>query len=341
MNDVWRTILRRLEWKERAVFGAREVATWHPRLFRVLLQSGVLAEIEPASTIECDGCEDACLKEVVIRTRGETTYAFVPCAEHGRQPVSLDHLKRWTVDEEALTRRIAEALQPLGDGGVEQVAAGVWWLGSRYVGRRRCSFFFSRPVVGSVSGQYSFDVHPQPVVIWPLSAPQSDAGAATCFIALADFASLSESGIALDLPALDDAVSPARRAEPPTVARFPTPKGARWEQVVMRFVSNDDVKISLGNVTREVNFAEMGFRDGRTGRPIKLWNTLVLFATHTGEIAWGDLPPRVHDKLKHNVSELRKRLKAYFGIDGDPLYPYRTEGSYRTKFLIEDRRYGG
>jgi hypothetical protein len=116
--------------------------------------------------------------------------------------------------------------------------------------------------------------------------------------------------------------------------QFPSPRDLRWDEIRIQFISDTAARISAREVSRVYNFGELGFTDRRTAdSPDTLWGALLAFATRNGEVSWNDAPANPK-RFKPYVKELRKRLRAIFGIDGDPFEDYRKAKAYRTKFVI-------
>lgn len=340
MADVLNAILRRLEWPELPTFSRQETKKWDPVLFNALLKMCVLVEIAPARTVECDGCENGCFVEVDIQRHGEKVQGFSYCGRFGMMEVDLNDLKHWAVSMENLSKQIAKTLSLNIE--VVEIYKDIWSLGHRYIGRRRRDFYFLRSARVTNNFQTSLTGFPFAVVFVPVTLPVG-LPPDICFFPLARYSNLSESGINIGLLDIESALSSGKMCEPAQIIPFQTTPGTKWEQISIRFISDEEVKITVKGQSRTIHFSEMGFKDRRKGgQPTKLWLILRLLAEHNGQIAWGDLKLRgQEDKLKHNVSELRKCLKAYFVIDDDPFYPYKEERSYRTRFIIEDFRYGG
>jgi len=144
-DHIWRSILKRLEWPELPVFGRQEIAGWDPVFFDHLLQTGILAETRPSIAVECSECEEGCIKEVAVHRYGGSVQGFIYCGRFGRIEADLDDLRRWVVKEDNFARQIAKAMNLTG--GVEELSGGAWFLGHRYVARRRHDFFFLRSVI--------------------------------------------------------------------------------------------------------------------------------------------------------------------------------------------------
>jgi hypothetical protein len=105
-----------------------------------------------------------------------------------------------------------------------------------------------------------------------------------------------------------------------------------WEDVEIWFLSDFTLQARVnGTVQAPQNYAEVGFGDRRHGRPTAAWETLRALAESGGVMAStrtaADWP-----KLEKRIQEIRKRLRAWFALKGDPV-PY-VKGSYRTRFTI-------
>jgi hypothetical protein len=79
-------------------------------LFARLTEARLLRPAEPVHAVICDGCDRACPMpvDVAAETAAVAARAFVVCDKRhdiGRVTVSLDRLRRWTVNIAALPRR--------------------------------------------------------------------------------------------------------------------------------------------------------------------------------------------------------------------------------------------
>ena len=70
--------------------------------------------------------------------------------------------------------------------------------------------------------------------------------------------------------------------------------------------------------------------------PDTRWAILREFAARRGIITWQDVNPQHSAKLKAAIKDIRKRLKAVFGISTDPFYPYRKIKGYKIKLQLDD-----
>jgi hypothetical protein len=122
-----------------------------------------------------------------------------------------------------------------------------------------------------------------------------------------------------------------RNAEPASTAA--DGGAASWESVEILFLSDLRVQIRNGETTETRNYAEFGFADGRAGNgnPNKAWETLRRLAQGSGVIRQstaGDWK-----KVEKRIQEIRKTLRRYFDITGDPI-PFIDGTGYQARFKI-------
>jgi hypothetical protein len=108
----------------------------------------------------------------------------------------------------------------------------------------------------------------------------------------------------------------------------PTPRG--WDDIEIRFLS--DLKFQAvvnGTVQEPQNYADVGFGDGRRGNdtPKVAWETFRKLAEGRGVMSAAATATDWRKVEKH-IQEIRRRLRAYFALAGDPV-PY-IDGAYRT-----------
>ena len=111
------------------------------------------------------------------------------------------------------------------------------------------------------------------------------------------------------------------------VISFPTPPGTQWHEVEISFIDSENVKISARDKTVTKHFFDMGFRKGKTCKPVKSWYTLFAFS----EKRCLTYSQSIKSKTEKDIQDLRKRLKAYFGIQDDPII---LEHGYKPVFKV-------
>jgi hypothetical protein len=78
---------------------ADEVADWPEGAFDALLGEGVLQEIQPAKTVECDACFEGHpeVVEFIEEPPGSALRAYIACPEFGRVKVDTQRMRRWEI----------------------------------------------------------------------------------------------------------------------------------------------------------------------------------------------------------------------------------------------------
>lgn len=114
--------------------------------------------------------------------------------------------------------------------------------------------------------------------------------------------------------------------------QFPTPPGARWEDVAIEFTAEEVANIRCKGITHRVEPEHLDMKSRKNGRPTLQWTLLQSFARCNGSISWND--PDAKDRVKHQKLKLSKKLMAYFGIEDAPINWHRDERDYRTRFSI-------
>jgi hypothetical protein len=121
------------------------------------------------------------------------------------------------------------------------------------------------------------------------------------------------------------------------VRAFPTPHGSRWADVHIRFTSDFQVQINVGDVTEVRTYIEMGFEDRRKGKqnskPDQNWEVLRAFAESGGTI---DSTKEATDwgKLEKRVQTVNARLKRIFGFSENAIGYDRKAIAYRSRIKV-------
>ncbi|MCX6723165.1 MAG: hypothetical protein NT094_03850 [Candidatus Staskawiczbacteria bacterium] len=104
---------------------------------------------------------------------------------------------------------------------------------------------------------------------------------------------------------------------------YPLPAGTTWKNMVITFLDDENVFISVKNKELNINYAGMGFLDKRCNisRPNEAWLFLRTLAELYGELTSKD--PQRREKYVKQKELLSKSLKYYFSISDDPFYPFK------------------
>lgn len=118
MSEIWRNLLRRLDFHECAVVEQAEVTSWPAGEMEALLAAKLLTPAPPARCLRCPGCNE--LSEV-IPFRGSIA---VSCASCGITPISSEGTQRWQLT-------MSQVLSVVFPGIViqERIPKHVWSLG--------------------------------------------------------------------------------------------------------------------------------------------------------------------------------------------------------------------
>ena len=110
---------------------------------------------------------------------------------------------------------------------------------------------------------------------------------------------------------------------PPAAAQ---PENVRkWSDLTITFISDERVRIAFsGTPAEHLNYEEMGFGDGRGGRPRAAWQALREFSGDASK------PLRIDKK---RAQEIRVLLSKQFSIDSHPLL-FKKGLGYLTQFKI-------
>jgi hypothetical protein len=112
--------------------------------------------------------------------------------------------------------------------------------------------------------------------------------------------------------------------------RIELPRGTKWENIHIRFLSRETVEIKTPDSRRHFNFAELGFEDRRKGTPSTAWVILRELAKKQ-EL---HRPQANAARVEKAMQALRKRLKDLFELVDDPFLPYRQVRCYAPKFKL-------
>lgn len=113
---------------------------------------------------------------------------------------------------------------------------------------------------------------------------------------------------------------------------FPTPAGATWADLSIRFVDGHSVTVRVGATGGTYHYAQLGMADGRNARPTKQWDLLQVFARNHGVLTWKS--PDAGRKNKKRRELLARDLKAFFRIDGEPIVATDDGKGWQTIFAL-------
>ncbi|WP_145215245.1 hypothetical protein [Planctomycetes bacterium TBK1r] len=117
---------------------------------------------------------------------------------------------------------------------------------------------------------------------------------------------------------------------------FPTPTGAGWADLRIKFVDGETVSIHLGETKGVYIYAQLGLVDARNGRPTKQWELLKSFADGRGLLTWKSADACRRNKKRKEY--LSANLRDFFRIPGDPIVLTDDKKGWRTAFATEPER---
>jgi hypothetical protein len=341
MSDLLRELWSRAECEE-PVFSAEEIEWSPPGQFELLCNLGLLKETDRATWARCEACGDGHVENVAWVQNATTgrSAPFVPCPENGGASVSIERLRRWAIDLDAIAQATRRALGLIGKDSV-LLPGRVWFLGRRYVAGRFRDFFF---VVGAARE----DAHtlwercrqiedaPSPVILVPSQTP-SDRKSPV--FRLVDLAAITDGQIVMALDYLADALPRNGNGAPAkTVASFPVPADATWAELRL-VVREHTILARLRNEEQEFGFEDLGV----SGTDDRLWQLLCALARFGGQTAARSrsVSEKGAATFRKQVSDLRQRLSTVFPIDGEPIRAVHGTGGYRCLFHISLDRTDG
>ena len=117
-----------------------------------------------------------------------------------------------------------------------------------------------------------------------------------------------------------EALKRARDTEKRVGASKAPPSLKSWKDLGISFLSDERVQIIRNGASAEtLNYAEMGFKDRRNGKPNRAWVTLRLLAEERGIIRDPAKTGGAWQKVERRMQEIRKVLRPQFGIHTDPV----------------------
>jgi len=347
-QGILRQILIGADAPHEAALSWDEVAQWPAGVLDLLTRCGILREQRPASSIGCDGCEEACLEDIVFVGTGDDTRAYVACQRRddiGRVEVPLDRLRRWQVDNAALVGIVGKAVAP-GAPAEELVAGRLWRIGMVEIDQRDVEVFLARGMTWP-DARPVFAATPhlrdrEGAVVLALS----DLPAGTVLPpgiharSLLELLRLTGDGICLAPEQLGGTLPSSRKRARSGLVPFRTPPGTTWEQVCVEFVNDEMVRVTAGGNEDHRSFDELGFakRQGRTLVPNDVWGLLLLMAKGDGRLGGKEAfvpDPGGWDSTRQRASRLRTGLRRAFpGVPDDPLMAFRRARGYESRFRL-------
>ena len=114
--------------------------------------------------------------------------------------------------------------------------------------------------------------------------------------------------------------------------RPPSSAAVKWENVTIRFLSDERIQITTPTGTETLNYAEFGLENRTTKKgPRKAWVTLRDLARSEGHLP---VPIARRSEIEKRIQELRALLRKRFKLQDDPFSCIKKGTAYRAKFVI-------
>lgn len=113
---------------------------------------------------------------------------------------------------------------------------------------------------------------------------------------------------------------------------LPKFRSTPWEQISIRFITDQDVLITTPKKQLSSNYEALGFSNDREKKPNTAWVLLSLIAKSGGEIK---VPKPIPDTLRQQKRQLADQLKLIFKNEQDPFEDPLEINAYRLKIKLE------
>jgi hypothetical protein len=188
-----------------------------PDLFVAQLKSlGLLVSRQHASHVECDACYEGHVEPVTRVQRSKEKCEFrIACPDAGWVIVPEFRLFQWAIDHSVLAQILAKAL--IASGSITEVIPGCMWkLGKVNWQSRKREALFVQGFHGDDTPELVRELQKRKsaMVFVPDSIPDSSLWSSNypCLLRLTDFATLTETGLDVDLTGLASLVAVADAA---------------------------------------------------------------------------------------------------------------------------------
>jgi hypothetical protein len=199
------------------------------------------------------------------------------------------------------------------------------------------------------------ELHPRPASLAPFLALREHAPRATLVLvpALASLASEvvvgHATGAKVEIDALGEALAvrggKIRAAPRLRSARAPiaavalvtgappatlVPRARQWAHLTILAIDKHTVLVKVGWRRQRLTYVDVGFAAKNSRQPTTQWLMLLAICAGHGEFKWQEFGS--FGTAKTEVTRLRKRLSAAFGVDENPFHPFSYAQGWRARF---------
>lgn len=261
--------------------------------------------------------------------------------------VAREDIVLWQLDASALFRGAASALGLSGETASVGMGTRLWWLGDfvPVEGERFPVYLATTRDAGELvkNAGYVSALSRRPFV---LATPSRRAGSeplsrlidgrSAAWIALEETLDWQGEGVFVSRQPLgevlrDFVAAHVRLAAAEPGARFPTPSGATWGDVRIRFLDGHTVSIQVRERSGRFGYADLGMVNTKNNAPTVAWELLRTIAEERGHLTWSSRKASTDHRKRKQV--LADRLRGFFGIEGDPFQV--DGGGWRARFDVE------
>jgi len=265
-------------------------------------------------------------------------------------PIRRDDIVLWQLDADTLFRGVAAALGLAGTPSSVGMGNRLWWLGD-YVpveGERFPVYLATTRDAQTLlrsAGHISALSQRPFVLVTPTRAGASEElnrvveGRSSAWITLAESLTWQGEGVFEPKQPIEGVLrrfvnSHVKLQASANATRFPTPPGATWSDVRIRFLDGHTVSVQVRDRSGRLGFADMGMVNTKNNTPTVAWELMRTFAEERGHLTWSSRKASADNRKRKQT--LADRLRAFFGIDEDPFE--LLEGGWRARFgVLPDR----
>ena len=342
-------LLERVDFPGGGRIGSEELPDWPDGAHDLLVGLGLLTRGSNERGLVCDECEERCWLEPKRTTDAKGQDVLIHACLQGRDVGLLtfppSRLVSWRLDLEGLAAVVGRAVG--ADGDVQEVQPGwAWDLGRAEIAGRTRRVYLAAGLRGP-GREPRWDtlrrrLPPEEVLVFvPSRGPGDLASTDASVVPLADLVELDEEGLRIAPDRLGRALGGPRgavsmQASTETASTHRAAPGSRWNQVTFWMVDGDTVRVDVpGRSPRSYTAAQMGLTHQRstTRQQTKGWLILSELCGGHGTCSWHSARCASFKAFKVQVSDLRKTLRSFVGIEGSPFHPLPERGELRSRFL--------
>lgn len=257
MTDPLRHLLSRLDHDLSPVVTAADVKRWPAGVPKAMIDAGLLREIEPATSIVYEGCDERCLitPELIENPEAGRVVGVYHCKRDGcgRITIEPDELRQWEPSFEGLASAVASAVD-LGAAVAPVLPGRIYLLGTLPTGGGPLDVFLARGLAWddartAIESADRLQASSSPVVLVPARIPQTELwdGVRPMLLSIKEHASWNARSACLDFGGLPDALRSVR----------PRVREERWLTVTecARLIADDLPSLTLTQAKARVSRA--------------------------------------------------------------------------------------